>query len=291
MNDNALPVNICLSVFLNEPVECVNETIVGISPWDSSLTMQDAVVGWSAAEFAQLFFDYTSRTSTYHSASAAASVGVLVQAIEKAKSFDPEKIIEVLSEESFTTLYGNVGFDSNGQSQAPSLFLQYDVNSTVQTVYPPEAKSGDLVSNAQSHLHSSYDFLVLMRSKNLIYSYYRFILCQHGIIVIAFLSLGANQPLLLPLLFRASVKEMVRANAVMIQQFQVGWDLAQSVFTFQLKIKLLLARLCSLLGMSYLGYRLYSRSFVEHGLFVIAILESSSLGNPFSFVWFVWEHL
>ncbi|KAL7546238.1 hypothetical protein ACHAWF_009574 [Thalassiosira exigua] len=117
----------------------------GISPWDASLSIRDDVVGWSAAEFADAFLSTTSRTPTYHSASAAASVGTLVQAIERANSFDSSKVAEVLASEEFVTLYGKVRFDANGQSMAPSLFLQYDANVTVQTVYPLEASSGELV--------------------------------------------------------------------------------------------------------------------------------------------------
>lgn len=112
----------------------------GISPWDPSLAMKDDVVGWSAAEFAELFLANTQRSSTYHSASAASSVGALVQAIERANSFDTDTIRDILATEDFTTLYGKLRFDTNGQSMAPSLFLQYDSNTTTQTVYPLESR-------------------------------------------------------------------------------------------------------------------------------------------------------
>jgi len=119
--------------------------MTGISPWDPSLSAKDDVVGWSASEFAKSFEERTHRTPTYHSASAAASVGAMVQAIERANSFDSDKVAQVLSSEEFPTLYGKLSFDSNGQSKAPSLFLQYDANATVQTVYPLESSSGEFV--------------------------------------------------------------------------------------------------------------------------------------------------
>jgi len=118
--------------------------MTGISPWDPSLLMTDDVVGWSAREFAELFLSNTARSPTYHSASGAASIGVLVQAIERADSFDSDTIRSILSTEEFTTLYGRVSFDENGQSKAPSLFLQFD-NNTVNTVYPIEIRSGELI--------------------------------------------------------------------------------------------------------------------------------------------------
>ena len=119
--------------------------MMGISPWDPSLSMEDDVVGWSATEFAEHFLSNTARAATYHSASGAASVGVLVQAIERAGSFDTDTITSILATEEFTTLYGKVSFDDNGQSKAPSLFLQYNSNLTVDTVYPIESRSGDLL--------------------------------------------------------------------------------------------------------------------------------------------------
>eukprot|EP00574_Skeletonema_japonicum_P006819 CAMPEP_0201718370 /NCGR_PEP_ID=MMETSP0593-20130828/3891_1 /ASSEMBLY_ACC=CAM_ASM_000672 /TAXON_ID=267983 /ORGANISM="Skeletonema japonicum, Strain CCMP2506" /LENGTH=894 /DNA_ID=CAMNT_0048208651 /DNA_START=50 /DNA_END=2734 /DNA_ORIENTATION=- len=119
--------------------------MMGVSPWDPSLDMQDEVVGWSAMEFSELFFDTTQRTSTYHAASAAASVGALVQAIERANSFDAEAVSNVLASQEFSTLYGLLSFDANGQSQAPSLHLQYDKDLEVQTVYPIEFRSAELV--------------------------------------------------------------------------------------------------------------------------------------------------
>ena len=119
--------------------------MMGVSPWDPSLDMQDEVVGWSAMKFSELFLATTQRTSTYHAASAAASVGALVQAIERADSFDAKAVSDVLAIEQFKTLYGLISFDVNGQSQAPSLFLQLDKNLTVQTVYPIDFRSAELV--------------------------------------------------------------------------------------------------------------------------------------------------
>jgi hypothetical protein len=101
--------------------------MTGISPWDPSLSAQDDVVGWTAMEFADLFYANT--------------------------QFDSDAIATVLANEEFTTLYGNLSFDANGQSKAPSLFLQYDINTTVQTVYPLDASSGTLVYPMPTWLH------------------------------------------------------------------------------------------------------------------------------------------
>ena len=145
--------------FLDDVGESDAMYMTGISPWDPSLPGKDDVVGWSAAEFAEKFFVYAARTPTYHSASAAASVGALVQAIERADSFDTDEVARVLATEEFATLYGRVSFDDNGQSKMPSLFLQYDANVTVQTVYPLESRSGELVYPMPSWEHRDCSFL------------------------------------------------------------------------------------------------------------------------------------
>ena len=64
--------------------------------------------------------------STYQAASAAASLGVLVQALEIAGDWrNHDEIATILSTKTFPTLYGNISFDSNGQNSAPFLTLQY----------------------------------------------------------------------------------------------------------------------------------------------------------------------
>ena len=69
----------------------------------------------------------------------------MMKTIERADSFATDAVSDVLATEKFNTLYGLLSFDDNGQSQAPSLHLQYDTNLTVQTVYPVEFSSADLV--------------------------------------------------------------------------------------------------------------------------------------------------
>jgi ABC-type branched-subunit amino acid transport system substrate-binding protein len=104
-----------------------------ISPWDPSLSAQVDVVGWTAMEeFADLFYANTQRASTYHSASAAASVGALVQAIERSNGFDSDAIATVLANEEFTTLYGNLSFDANGQSSPKCQVFFSSMISTLQ---------------------------------------------------------------------------------------------------------------------------------------------------------------
>ena len=102
------------------------EYILGVSPWDKSMTVVDQVTGWTASDFNDLFREYTVSPATYQAVSAAASLSVLIQALEIAKDWkNNDEIADILSTETFSTLYGNISFDLNGQNLAPFLTLQY----------------------------------------------------------------------------------------------------------------------------------------------------------------------
>ena len=120
------------------------EFMMGVSPWDPSLPIEDTLTGYSAFDFAQLFYSYTARTATYHAASAFASLAVLLQAIRDTNSFDVPTLQSSLSTNTFRTLYGDISFDTNGQSNAPSLVLQYNREGKVQTVFPDDKRSNPL---------------------------------------------------------------------------------------------------------------------------------------------------
>ena len=48
-----------------EDVGSDREFMLGVSPWDPSLPVNDTITGWSASEFSDRFLDYTARTATY----------------------------------------------------------------------------------------------------------------------------------------------------------------------------------------------------------------------------------
>lgn len=120
--------------------------IFGVTPWDQSLNIVDEVTGLSAREFAEMFKNATGDVDvTYHAASAASAISIAVQSIEQANTLDEGLLAEHIASSSFATAYGQISFDSNGQSQAPSLLIQYDGNNEVQTVFPPEISSGNIL--------------------------------------------------------------------------------------------------------------------------------------------------
>lgn len=120
----------------------------GVGPWDPSIPGVDAITGWTAAEFDEKFAEFTGRQATYHAASAAASVSILSQALETAGSdwMDHDKVSTILAGGSFPTAYGDIQFDTNGQSSAPVLAMQYvsdDIK--VKTVFPESQKAAEFV--------------------------------------------------------------------------------------------------------------------------------------------------
>lgn len=122
------------------------EYIMGANIWDASLNTQDVVTGWSARHFADILKAETSDIDiTYHSASAAGVMSIIVQALQEVDSMDETKLAEYIASHSFETMYGVISFDGNGQSQAPSLLIQYDTNLTVQTIFPEATSSGPIL--------------------------------------------------------------------------------------------------------------------------------------------------
>ena len=121
------------------------EYLIGMSPWDRSLEIQDAIAGWTPEEYVGLFEEYTGRNAAYHAALGQATVSLLAQAIESADSTDYEAVSAAIQTQAFQTVFGTVSFDANGQNKMDLIATQYDANGTVNVVYPPDLAGADLV--------------------------------------------------------------------------------------------------------------------------------------------------
>jgi branched-chain amino acid transport system substrate-binding protein len=120
--------------------------VMGVTPWDRSQEAVDNLTQWNATEFATRFEAFSSVDATYHSASAAASVVILVKAIERAGSTDAAAVAAALNDEQgFDTFYGKVFFDEAGQNANTNLAIQYDEDLEIQTVLPDEISSSPLI--------------------------------------------------------------------------------------------------------------------------------------------------
>uniref|UniRef100_A0A7S4R276 G-protein coupled receptors family 3 profile domain-containing protein n=1 Tax=Ditylum brightwellii TaxID=49249 RepID=A0A7S4R276_9STRA len=122
------------------------EYIMGVTPWESSLDIRDAVTGLSARDFADMFQQETSDVDVpFQAASAASVISIAVQALEGSDTTDEVALSQYIASNNFKTFYGDVGFDSNGQNNARFLLIQYDTSGIVRTVFPEETSSGPIL--------------------------------------------------------------------------------------------------------------------------------------------------
>jgi ABC-type branched-subunit amino acid transport system substrate-binding protein len=123
------------------------EYMIGVTPWDKSLNSTDNLSNWTSATFDDLFMKFSGGSPTYHAASAAASLSILVQAVEMTglNWKNSESVAKVIRGNFFSTMYGNISFDVNGQSNAPVNVIQYQRNLDLHIVYPNSLQVSSLV--------------------------------------------------------------------------------------------------------------------------------------------------
>lgn len=141
--------------------------MMGAASWHKIIEPKypDAITNWTPLEFSDRFLFRTSQEPAYQHTAAAAAVSVLIQAIEMAGTLDSQTVAQVLSNNTFYTVYGETFFNENGQNVAPSFLLQHDAqngdlhvvsfgnddvssNSTFKIIYPmPSWKQRDCEFN------------------------------------------------------------------------------------------------------------------------------------------------
>lgn len=130
------------------------------SQWEPQVSYKPQF-GLTTAEFAKAFEDKFHAKADYHAASGYASGAVLQHALEKAGSIEATKVAAALNETDVTTFFGHVKFATDakhhGLQTAHQMVLaqwQYD-NAKLgrQVVWPPAAKSADLLYPISEALH------------------------------------------------------------------------------------------------------------------------------------------
>mmetsp|Transcript_18898 Transcript_18898/g.28745 ORF Transcript_18898/g.28745 Transcript_18898/m.28745 type:complete len:910 (+) Transcript_18898:15-2744(+) len=149
---NAQIFTVCvgLETFVNDVGSDV-EYIMGVTPWDSSVNARDELTNWTASDFADTFRKETDDVEVmFQAASAAAMISIAAQTLQNVgiAAFNEDATAawsDYIRKNTFQTMYGQISFDDNGQSLAPSYLIQYDSNGTVLTVYPEESSSGPIL--------------------------------------------------------------------------------------------------------------------------------------------------
>ena len=121
--------------------------VMGLSSWDRALPpIPDGATGWTPFDFDAEFLKKAFRRPAYQHVSQSAAVSVLLQAIERVGTVNftntnlTQRVRHELATGYFSTVFGNTSFDSNGQQDAPYLFLQYDANHTLHVLLPEDRK-------------------------------------------------------------------------------------------------------------------------------------------------------
>lgn len=120
------------------------EYAVCASQWDRHLSFKDKWFG-SAEDYAQRFEKEFKYAPPYQAAESTASVLVYVDAIERADSFDPQKVRDALAKTDLMTFYGPVKFDSTGKNVAKSMVLYQVQNGDFKVVAPSKWASAKII--------------------------------------------------------------------------------------------------------------------------------------------------
>ncbi len=112
--------------------------------WAPTMTYQDPWFG-SAGDYAKDFKAAYGYVPPYQAAESTASVLVWVNALQKANSFDTEKVRDALAATQLQTFYGNVKFDATGKNIAKPMVLRQVQGGKYVVVAPAKWASHKLI--------------------------------------------------------------------------------------------------------------------------------------------------
>jgi branched-chain amino acid transport system substrate-binding protein len=108
-------------------------------PW------KDEIFGWTAREYAALFKQDFGYEPDYHPPQSTAALEVFHRAIQKAGSFDPQKVRDAIAETNLMTAYGPIKFDSKGVNVGKTMAVVQIQNGKPLVVYPTAGADAPLV--------------------------------------------------------------------------------------------------------------------------------------------------
>lgn len=120
------------------------ENILCATQWAETMSYKDDLFG-SAGDYAKLFESEFGYVPPYQAAESTASVMVWADALQRANSFDTEKLRQAISETEMQTFYGNVKFDETGKNIAKPMALRQIQGGKLKVVAPKEWASAELV--------------------------------------------------------------------------------------------------------------------------------------------------
>jgi branched-chain amino acid transport system substrate-binding protein len=112
--------------------------------WAETMTYKDKWFGY-AGDYAKTFEKEYGYMPPYQAAESTASVLVYVDALERAGSFDTEKVRDALAATNLETFYGWVDFDDTGKNIAKPMVLRQVQRGKYVPVAPAKFASGEVI--------------------------------------------------------------------------------------------------------------------------------------------------
>ncbi len=112
--------------------------------WAETMTYRDKWFGF-AGDYAKLFKETYGYMPPYQAAESTAAVLVYVDALERARSFDTEKVRDALAATNLLTFYGWVDFDDTGKNIAKPMVLRQIQKGKLIPVAPSRFAAGELI--------------------------------------------------------------------------------------------------------------------------------------------------
>ena len=109
--------------------------------WDENLGYKDALFG-SAMDYFKTFAKTYDYDPPYQAAESSAAVFVYAKALEKANSFDTEKVRDAIAKLQIETFYGNIEFDASGKNIAKPMVLRQIQGGKYVPVAPTKFATG-----------------------------------------------------------------------------------------------------------------------------------------------------
>jgi branched-chain amino acid transport system substrate-binding protein len=112
--------------------------------WAPALTYKDKWFG-SAEQYAKTFEKKYGYVPPYQAAESTAAVLVYTDALERANSFDTEKVRDAIAATKLETFYGNIKFDKTGKNIAKPMVLRQIQKGKYKVVAPTKWATSKLI--------------------------------------------------------------------------------------------------------------------------------------------------
>ena len=112
--------------------------------WAETMTYKDKWFGW-AGDYAKLFKEVYGYMPPYQAAESTAAVLVYADALERAGTFDTEKVRDAVAATNLQTFYGWVDFDDTGKNIAKPMVLRQVQKGKYVPVAPSKFAAGQVI--------------------------------------------------------------------------------------------------------------------------------------------------